>query len=234
MLKFQFRLLQGAAAKPFYAIKNEGVPTIYIYDVISDMWGVGAQQFANDINAIDAPEIHVRINSPGGDVFAAKAMVEQMKGHKAKIVAIIDGLAASAATTIAIGADEVRMAPGGQFMIHNAWSFVGGDYRDMARMSDVLKKVNDSIVQEYAGKTGKSQAQIEDWMNAETWFNADEALANGFIDSIVEHAPKATNMWDLSGYDKVPKALLETQLKNEDTFDIEHLQRHLKMLERIA
>lgn len=234
MFKFQFRLLQGAAAKPFYAVKNEGVPTIYIYDAISDMWGVGAQQFANDLNAIDAPEIHVRINSPGGDVFAAKAMVEQMKNHKARIVAIIDGLAASAATTVAIGADEVRMAPGGQFMIHNAWSFVGGDYRDMERMGSVLKKVNDGIVSEYAAKTGKAKEEIEAWMNEETWFNAEEALANGFVNSIVEHAPKASNMWDLSAYDKTPQSLLDNQLVTEEEFDIEHLQRHLKMLERVA
>ncbi len=97
-----------------------------------------------------------------------------------------------------------------------------------------MKKVNDGIVAEYSQKTGKEKDQIEAWMNEETWFNADEALGNGFIDSIVEHAPKASNMWDLSGYDKVPQALLSAPAQNEQDFDIEHLQRHLKMLERVA
>lgn len=238
MHKHQFRLLQGAADKPFFAVKNEsGVPTIYVYDAIGDFFGIGAQQFAAELNAIDAPVINLRINSPGGDVFAAKAMVENMRAHNSKIVAIIDGLAASAATTLAIGADEVKMAKGGQFMIHNAWSFAGGDYRDFAKMSEVLKQINDSIVQEYADKTSKDSTQIEQWMNDETWFTADQALANGFIDSLVEHPAKggaANNMWDLTCYNKAPAALMALPEPTKPTYNIEHLQRHLNMLERLA
>lgn len=240
MFKCNFKLLENKKEAPFYLIKNESVPTIYVYDVISENWGVSARQFSDDLNKIDAPEIHLRINSPGGDVFAAKAMVQQMLNHKAKIIAFIDGLAASAATTLANGADEVRMADGGQYMIHNAWSFCGGDHRDMEKMSELLKTISADIAKDYAKKTGKTVKQIQDWMDDETWFTAEKALENGFIDAIVDKEVKKTaakNLWDLSEYEKAPKSWVEQSFVNSDSdldYNIEHLQRRLKMLERVG
>lgn len=234
-MKFQFRLLQSSAAKPSYSIKNEDdEATIYIYDAIGDWFGISAEAFAKDMNAIDKKTINLRINSPGGDVFAAQAMAQIIRSHKANVIAHIDGIAASAATTIAMAADEVVMAPGAQFMIHNAWSIAMGDYREMSKVSDMLKKVNDSIAADYTRKTGKSAKDVADLMDAETWFNADEALANGFIDKIASTDKKTKNIWDLSGYNKAPTHLLNPENDADDEINVEYLQRHLKMLERIA
>jgi ATP-dependent Clp protease, protease subunit len=234
-MKFQFRLLQSSAAKPTYSIKNEDdEPTIYIYDAIGDWFGISAEAFAKDMNAIDKSTIHLRINSPGGDVFAAQAMAQIIRSHKAKVVAHIDGIAASAATTIALAADEVEMSAGAQFMIHNAWSIAMGDYREMSKVSDMLKKVNDVIAADYTRKTGKTAKEIGALMDEETWFNADEALANGFIDRIASTDKKTKNMWDLTGYNKAPAHLMTPDNSTDEVASVEHLQRHLKMLERIA
>ena len=231
MFKAKFKLLAGAgAAKPFYCVKNEAVPTLYVYDQIDAWYGVSAKQFVQDLNGMDATEIHVRINSVGGDVFEAKAMATALRNHKAKVVTFVDGLAASAATTVAIAGDEVHMAPTAQFMIHNAWSYAAGDYRDMAKMSDTLKRVNDGIVAEYADKTGLSVTQIEQMMNDETWLNGAEALQKGFVDVLDETASKASNMWDLSGFKNVPADFLNVEPVQEQV-DVEYLRRYMRMIE---
>ena len=96
--------------------------TLYLYDEIG-YWGIDAKQFVEDLNKLDADTIHLRINSPGGDVFAAKAMQTALMQHDAKVVAHVDGLAASAASVVAMGADEIEMVDGGFMMIHKALSF---------------------------------------------------------------------------------------------------------------
>jgi ATP-dependent Clp protease protease subunit len=230
MFKAKFKLLAGVgAARPFYAVKNEAVPTVYVYDQIDAWYGVSAKQFVQDLNAIDSSEIHVRINSVGGDVFEAKAIATALRNHKAKVVTFVDGLAASAATTVAIAGDEVHMAPTAQFMIHNAWSYAAGDYRDMAKMSDTLKRVNDGIVAEYSDKTGLSVSQIEQMMNDETWLSGAEALQKGFVDVLDEKASKASNFWDLSGFKNAPAELMVVD--QAEQFDVEHLRRYVRMLE---
>lgn len=232
-MKFQFRQLQGSLAKPMYAIKNDAAdgPTIYLYDAIGDYFGISAQSFVKDLAGVDAPVINLRINSPGGDVFAAQAMSQALRDHPAKVIAHIDGVAASAATTVALAADEVVMNAGGMFMIHNAWSLAMGDYREMTKVAGMLKRANDIIAADYQRKTGKTQEEINGLMDEETWFNAEEALASGFVDRIATSEKKAKNLWDLSGYSKVPENLLKVE---EPEHNIEHLQRHLTMLERIA
>lgn len=213
--------------------------TVYIYDVIGGWYGgVDAQAFAQEIAAITADTINVRINSPGGDVFDGRAMATALKAHKAKVVAHIDGLAASSASWIALAADEVVMAQGAFFMIHNAWTTVMGDKRDMNDSAALLDKIDGSFVQDYAQRTGQPASQIVEWMNAETWFTADEAVKYGFANSIAESDKAATsNTWNLGAYSNAPKALTEppeADPADEPTFNREHVERHLSLLERIA
>ena len=229
----QFKRLQNIAAKPFYAVKNEAdMPTIYLYEAIGSFFGVTAEEFAKDLEALrDKPVIALRINSPGGDVFAAKAMAQLLRDHPAKVVAYIDGIAASAATTVANGADEVIIATGAMYMIHNAWTFAGGDYREFEKTAQLLKKVNDTIAADYVAKTGKDPEQIANWMNEETWFSAQEAVDNGFANALAqqESSGQARNLWDLTGYSKAPANLMDVQAEPDP--DIENMQRHLRMLE---
>lgn len=189
---------------PVNLVQNAAEATIYVYDVIDADWGVGASEVIAAINAAkDAKVLNIRINSPGGDVFEGRAIMEAIKRFDGKTVAHIDSLAASAATSIALSADEVVMSDGALFMIHNASGMVWGDKNDMRSTADLLEKVEGSIVNDYTSKTGKDTATIVAMMDAETWMTAQEALDNKFVDSIVKTG-KAKNTWNLSAFDKVP------------------------------
>lgn len=184
--------------------ENKDEATVYVYDAIGGWFGgVDAQEFVKALAGITAGTIHLRINSPGGDVFDARAMQTALRQHKAKVVAHIDGLAASAATFLAMGSDEIEMAEGGFFMIHNAWSLTMGNAADHVEAAAMLEKVDASIRGDYARKTGKEDGELQAMMDAETWMTAQEAMDHGFVDSI--YTGQATeNSFDLSAYDKAP------------------------------
>lgn len=180
--------------------------TVYLYDSIDPYYGVNAEAFVKDFNAITAPTIHLRINSPGGDVFDARAIATAIGQHPSNVVAHVDGLAASAASYIAIAADEVEMAPGSFLMIHKAWTFAYGNSEDLLSTAALLEKIDGYLAADYAKKTGKSSAQIDEWMSAETWFTAEEAVAEGFAGKISEEDPEGVdNAWDLSVFAHAPK-----------------------------
>lgn len=207
------QLFKDNAAKGsgFRAEVKDDEATVYVYDAIGGWWGgVDAQAFVKELAGIKAGTIHLRINSPGGDVFDARAMQTALRQHKAKVVAHIDGLAASAATFLAMGADEIEMAEGGFFMIHNAWGFTIGNVNDHLEAAAMLEKVDASIRADYSRKTGKPDDEVRALMDAETWLTAAEAKESGFIDRVYE-AEAVGDRFNLSAYDKAPSALLEVQ-----------------------
>ncbi len=195
---------------------------IFLYDHIvsseeeAEWWGgVAPESFVKAVYAVDSKAtIHLRVNSPGGSVFAARAMEQALRGHKGKVIVHIDGLAASAATFIAMAGDEVVMAKGAMFMIHKAWTGMWGNSEDLRKEADLLDKIDGTLAETYADKTGKGQDEISAWMAAETWFTAQEALDAGFADSIAEQDAKAS-AWNLSAYANAPK--LEKQARTEPT-----------------
>lgn len=200
----------GRAKLPANLVRNSAdEATLYIYDVIDSYWGISAKSVIDALAAVaDVPTVHVRINSPGGDVFEGRAIVEALKRFNGKTIAHVDSLAASAATSIAIACSEVEIAQGAFFMIHNASCLVWGDKTAMRDTADLLEKVEGTIVLDYTNKTGKDAADVVAWMDAETWFTADEAIANGFCDRLAATAEKkASNTWNLAAYSKAPKAL---------------------------
>lgn len=208
--------------------------TIYIYDAIvsEDFWGgVSAQSFVKELAGLTAPVIHLRINSPGGDVFAARAMEQAIREHSSKIIAHIDGYAASAASYLALSADEVLIAEGGFFMIHKAWTVAFGNSEDLMDTAALLEKVDASLVGTYARETGQDAEQIAAWMADETWFNAEEAVQYGFADSIAEAAPKAKAAWNLAAYAHAPKTEEPAPASTEPVFDhTDHLRRRLALV----
>lgn len=213
------KLIQNNIGKPrnFQVRAEADEATIYLYDVIGGWWGgVAAEEFVKALKAITAPLIHLRINSPGGDVFDARAIATAIAQHPAKVVAHIDGLAASAATYVAIAANRVEMAQGGFFMVHRSWTLAIGNTFDMRDAGELLQKIDDSLIRDYARKTGRDDGVIVDWMNEETWFSADEAKAAGFVDDVVEAESKAASTWDLGAYRNAPAALTEAAAAAED------------------
>ena len=178
--------------------------------------------FDSDLAALgDVDEICVRINSGGGDVFAANAIYTRLKDHKARITVKIDGWAASAATIIAMAGDVIQIPANGVFMIHNPQMGVSGYYgaEDFVKLSEELAVIKQSIINGYCLKTGKDEAEISALMNKETWFDGKQAVENGFCDEImfkdVQTEVENENRivvnsvpLDLSEYVNVPKSLL--------------------------
>ena len=185
---------------------------VFLYDHIvsseeeAEWWGgIAPGPFVKAIKALDVDTIHLRINSPGGSVYAARAMEQALREHSAKVIVHIDGIAASAATFIAMAGKEVIMAKGAMFMIHKAWTGMWGNANDMRKEADLLDKIDGTLAETYADKTGKDLEQIAGWMADETWFTAAEALEHGFATSVAESDVKAS-AWDLSAYAKAPKS----------------------------
>lgn len=132
-------------------------------------------------------------------------MEQAIREHTSTVIAHIDGYAASAASYLALAADEVHIAEGAFFMIHKAWTLAWGNADDLLHMAGVLEKIDESLVTTYARETGQSAEQLRDWMAEETWFNAEESVQYGFADSIAVAAPKNAAEWDFSAYAHAPK-----------------------------
>ncbi|MFC5524024.1 head maturation protease, ClpP-related [Polaromonas jejuensis] len=223
--------------------------TIYLYDIIvsDDLtadWGggVSAQTLVSQIRGIKGGTIHLRINSPGGEVPAAQAIVAAIRDTGAKVIAHVEGLAASAATLVAIAADEVEISEGSLFMIHCAQTIAYGNASDFLETVALLEKADGIISDQYAAKTGQPAEAMRALMDAETWFTAQEAVDAGFVDRITPNV-KAATRWDLSAYAKAPQQAPEPEpraaQKPEQTKTItndhrERQQQRLRMLNRLT
>lgn len=231
------QLLRDNAAterKPLNLVRNEdaGESTLYIYDVIDAWWGVAALQVAPVIASLDAAStLHVRVNSPGGDVFEGRAIRTAIQQFKGKTIGHVDGLAASAATTVIDACDEIEIAEGGFYMIHNGWTLGYGNRHEHRKTADLLEKVDAAIVADYARRTGLDVAQLAQWMDDETWFEASEAVEHGFasrLATLPEKAPAdaSSRKWNLAAYDKAPKALIEPPAPTDPEPDFAALRAH--------
>jgi len=203
--------------KPIVAKKTaDNEATIYLYDMIVNndeeaaWWGgVSPQAFIKELNGITAETIHLRINSPGGSVFAARSIEQAIREHKSTVIAHIDGYAASAASFLVMAADQIVIAPGAFVMIHKAWTMTYGNENDLIKEAGLLGQIDGSLVKTYAAKTGQSPEQIRSWMTDETWFDAEQAVDLGFADSIATEESVSnteTVTWNLSAYAHPPEA----------------------------
>ncbi len=203
--------------------KADTTASLYIYDMISADWGVSALAVIDAINqAGDAAVLNVHINSPGGDVFEGRAIMAAISAFRGKTVAKIDALCASAATSIALACDEIEMAEGAAFMIHNAKTLAYGDKSDLRHTADVVEKIESAIVNDYTSRTGKDEAEIRAAMQAETWFTAAEALEYGFVDRVTGKT-KVKNTWNLAAFGNAPAALLRNE--SDDTADLSEQEK---------
>lgn len=131
-------------------------------------------------------ELNVIINSPGGDVQAGQEIYSILKDIKNPVTINVQSMAASSASMIAMAGDTVKMSPVALLMIHNASTCTSGDYRDMQHTADVLQTVNTAIMQAYIAKTGKTEDELRDMMDKETWLTANQCLEAGFADEIIK------------------------------------------------
>ena len=211
--------------------------TLYLNGVISDetWWGdeVTPKMFKDELLA-GSGNVTVWINSPGGDVFAAAQIYNMLMEYTGKVTVKIDGLAASAASVIAMAGGDVYMSPVSMLMIHNPSTIAIGDSEEMLRAKALLDEVKESIINAYELKSGLSRTKLSHLMDAETWMNANKAIELGFADKIMFTEGEKTSTDSLifsrmavtnSLINKLPK-----QAKSKIGTPIESLDKRLSLI----
>lgn len=183
----------------FVAATADQPSVLSIYDEIG-FWGVQAKDFISDLGKVTSKVLNVEINSPGGDVFAGLAIYNALKGSGKEIVVKVMGVAASAASLVAMAGDKIVMPKNTFMMIHNPWSFAKGNADELRDTADTLDKIGGALLATYAAKTGMSEDDLKPLLAKDTWMTADEALASGFATEVIEDV-KAKASFDMGRAD---------------------------------
>lgn len=171
------------------AADSEGERSISVYDVIGyDPWtgeGVTAKRISAALRSMGKGPVTVNVNSPGGDMFEGLAIYNLLREHDGEVTVKILGLAASAASIIAMAGDTVQIARAGFLMIHNAWVMAMGNRNDLAEISDTLKPFDEAMASIYAARTGQDSKLMAKLMDSETWIGGEAAVEGGFADELL-------------------------------------------------
>ena len=215
-----------AASKPFFraSVSTDGEFEILLYDEIGADWmgnGITAKSVRASLDAASAySKIVLRINSPGGDAFEGIAIGNVLKATGKPIDVHVDGLAASAASIVAMCGDTITMASNAMMMVHNAWTLCAGYASDMRKMADTLDRISTSIAQTYVDKTSKPLDEIQALMDAESWMSATDCLEGGFCTAIAAANEPAIAMARgfkvLNLMKRVPESLLNDDIDSVD------------------
>jgi len=174
------------------AAASDDEATISIYDVIGEDWwsgdGFTAKRASAALRAIGARDVTVNVNSPGGDMFEGIAIYNLLAQHKGKVTVNVMGLAASAASIIAMAGDQINMGTGSFLMVHNAWGVAIGNQFDFAEAADLFAGFDSALVDIYEARTGQKRSDIAALMKAETYLRPAEAMARGFADAEIDAA----------------------------------------------
>lgn len=222
-------------------VRNEGEPAVLVLngEISDETWfgdEVTPKLFKADLDKCQG-DISVWINSPGGDVFAAAQIYNMLMDYPHNVTVKIDGLAASAASVIAMAGTEVQMSPVAMMMIHNPMTVAIGDSAEMQKASAMLDEVKESIMNAYEIKTGLSRTKISHLMDAESWFNAKKAVELGFADKILfsDDAEEAGDEKPLEAVMFSRKAVTNSLLQKlmpekKNGTPIEQLEKRLSLL----
>lgn len=198
-----------------FDVKMAGqTPEFYMYgDIGSDFEGVTSEQFAKALDSVKkAPELNIRVNSQGGDVFEAYAMYGALKRFTGRVTMHVDGLAASAASYLIMAGHRIKMAENAMVMIHEPYSIARGTASQLEGKVAMLRKITGTVVETYAKRTGQNADDVMAMMAAETWMDAEESLSRGFADEIVGGMKVAARV-DHGRFVKAPVRLLVTDGK---------------------
>jgi ATP-dependent Clp protease protease subunit len=170
---------------------KEDEASISIYDSIGENWegtGITAKRISGVLRNIGTQPVKVNVNSPGGDFFEGVAIYNLLRNHKAKVTVQIMGLAASAASVIAMAGDEILMGEGAWFMVHNAWTVSMGNRHDLRDSADRLEPFDQAMAEVYSRRTGLTVEAAAALMDKETWIGANQAVTDGFATGLLERA----------------------------------------------
>ena len=198
----------------WYAFKNSsdksGEIELSIYDEIG-AFGIGAKEFIAELREYKGQHVHVRINSPGGEIIDGSAIANALNRHEGGVTVHIDGLAASMASYIAMSGKPTYMSENALLMIHNPWTLAAGEADDLRKQADLLDTMKSTLVRGYQRKSGMPAEEISKLMDEETWLTALEATALGFVDAIEDGIPAAASAKDLRHrFDKFARRMDES------------------------
>ena len=207
--------------KSWYTIRARASGAeVLIYDEIG-AYGVTAKGFLAELGALpDGVPIDLRLNSPGGSVFDAVAIYNALQRHEGEITVWIDGIAASAASYVAMAGDEIVMPENAFLMIHNPSGLVMGTSAEMREMAATMDKIAGSMIRGYAARSGRSEEEIAALMAAETWFDAEAAITAGLATRMVEPVRIAAS-FDIASFRNAPRVLVEAVADQVTTTDSE-------------
>jgi ATP-dependent protease ClpP protease subunit len=236
-MKFKSKRAQQERKGIFSAVKNAANELeMLIYDEIGyDFWtggGITAQDVADQIRAAGpVSRIALRINSPGGDVFEGSAIYSQLSKSGVPVDVYIDGLAASAASFIAMVGTTISMGDNAMMMIHNPWSIELGDANDMRKCADTLDKVRDSMLPAYMRRYSGSEDDFKALLDAETWLTAQDCKDCGLADKITTpdmstqaKAKSVSAKFDLSVFKNTPESMKPQAENNETDGAVAHVE----------
>lgn len=168
------------------ALDEDSAKLIIYGDIGESWWGdyITASDVERVLKDLTTNTLHVHINSYGGDVFEGIAIYNLLKNHKAKIVIHIDGVAASAASLIAMAGDDIISGTGAMIMVHEAWTYAYGNKTDIQKVLNSLIGIDKSIVDIYMTRFTGERSEMETFVRNETWFTSDEALEFGLVDKV--------------------------------------------------
>ena len=207
--------------KSWYTIRARASGAeVLIYDEIG-AYGVTAKGFLAELGALpDGVPIDLRLNSPGGSVFDAVAIYNALQRHDGEITVWVDGIAASAASYVAMAGDEIVMPENAFLMIHNPSGLVMGTSAEMREMAATMDKIAGSMIRGYAARSGRSEEEIAALMAAETWFDAEAAITAGLATRMVEPVRIAAS-FDIASFRNAPPVLVEATADQAATADDE-------------
>lgn len=206
-------------AQNWYAFKNapdkDGEVELSLYDEIGS-FGIGAKQFIAELKEYKGQHVHLRINSPGGEIVEGSAIYNALTRHEGGLTVHIDALAASMASVIAMSGDPVYMADNALLMIHNPWTLAAGEAKDLRKQADLLDTMKSNLIRAYQKKSGMDEQAIAKLMDEETWLDAVEAVALGFVDAIEDGIPAAASAKEMRArFDNFAKAKMQNTVISE-------------------
>ena len=206
-------------AQNWYAFKNapdkDGEVELSLYDEIGS-FGIGAKQFIAELKEYKGQHVHLRINSPGGEIVEGSAIYNALSRHEGGLTVHIDALAASMASVIAMSGDPVYMADNALLMIHNPWTLAAGEAKDLRKQADLLDTMKSNLIRAYQKKSGMEEKAIAKLMDEETWLDAVEAVALGFVDAIEDGIPAAASAKEMRArFDNFAKAKMQNTAISE-------------------
>lgn len=191
-----------SADKKWYNLAEiGGMQTLHIYDEIG-YWGITASSLVKDLASLGGADLTVHMNTPGGEVFDGIAIYQALKNHAGNVTVIVDALAASIGSVIAMAGNKVVMSKNATMMIHEGHTVCAGNAAEMQHTAMQLDNASANIASIYAERAGGTIDSWREYMRAETWFNADEAVRVGLADEIQGQSDATVNVnaWDLSMY----------------------------------